>query len=118
MKPEKHGILHWFLVATAKWGESPESVGRRGWTGPKRWDLGECCTASALHINLQVAAFKDVDVCLHAQSLELVHVSGVHCHACASSTSGCAFVYFAVPDGIERNSVVSLFQAQDIQKQV
>ena len=27
------------------------------------------------------------------QSCKLVHVSGVHCHVCESSTGGCAFVY-------------------------
>ena len=41
-------------------------------------------------------AFKDVNTCLHIQSRKLVHVSGVHCHMCASSTSGCAFVYFTI----------------------
>ena len=55
---------------------------------------------------------------MHAQSCELVHVSGAHCHVRASSTSGCAFVYFAAPDCIEHGSIVSVFQAQDIQKQV
>ena len=30
------------------------------------------------------------------QSCKLVHISGVCCHMRASSTSGCAFVYFAV----------------------
>ena len=25
-----------------------------------------------------------------------VHMSDIHCHVCASSTSGCALVYFAV----------------------
>ena len=29
-------------------------------------------------------------------SNHITHVSGVHCHVCASSTSGCAFVYFTV----------------------
>ena len=32
----------------------------------------------------------------HVQLDKLVHVSGVHCHVRASSTSGCAFVYFTV----------------------
>ena len=59
-----------------------------------------------------------MNVCVHAQSCELVHVSGAHCHVRASSTSGCAFVYFTVPDCIEHGSIVSVFQAQDIQKQV
>ena len=59
-----------------------------------------------------------MNVCVHAQSRELVHVSGVHCHMSESSTSGCAFVYFGVPACIEHGSIVSLFQAQDIQKQV
>ena len=32
----------------------------------------------------------------HVQSGKLVHVSGIHCHVCASSKSGCTFVYFTV----------------------
>ena len=31
---------------------------------------------------------------LHVQSCRLVHVSGIHCHMQASSTSGYAFVHF------------------------
>ena len=27
---------------------------------------------------------------------KLVHMSGIHCHVCASSTSGCFFLYFTV----------------------
>ena len=46
------------------------------------------------------------------------HVSGVHCHVHAFSTSGCAFVYFTVQYCIEYSSTISLFQAQDVQKQV
>ena len=53
----------------------------------------------------------------HVQPRNLVHVSGVHCHVRASSTSGCAFVYFTVQYCIEYGSTVSLFQAQDVQKQ-
>ena len=36
----------------------------------------------------------------------------------ASSTSGRAFVYFTVQYGAEYDSTVSLFQAQDVQKQM
>ena len=50
----------------------------------------------------------------HIQSRKLVHVSGIHCHVWASSTSGCAFVYFTVQYCIEYSSTVSLFQAQDV----
>ena len=42
-----------------------------------------------------------------------VHGSGVHCRVHASPASGCAFVHF-----IDYNSKVSLFQAQDVWKQV
>ena len=60
---------------------------------------------------------KDANVCLHVQSRKLVHESGVHCHVRASSTSGCAFMYFTVQYCIEDSSTVSLFQAQDVRKQ-
>ena len=46
----------------------------------------------------------------HVQSRKLVHVSGIHCHVCASSTSGCAFVYFTVQYCIEYSSIVSFFK--------
>ena len=32
----------------------------------------------------------------HVQARKLVHVTGVHCHVCASSTSNCGFIYFTV----------------------
>ena len=51
---------------------------------------------------------------LYSQSCKLVHVSGIHCHVRASSTSGCAFVYFTVQYCIEYNGTVCLFQAQDV----
>ena len=50
------------------------------------------------------------------ESHKLVHMSGVHCHMHASSTSGCAFVYFTVQYCIEYSSRVSLFQAQDVKR--
>ena len=53
----------------------------------------------------------------HVQSHKLVHMSVIHCHVRASSTSGCAFVYFTVQYYIEYSSTVSLFQAQDVRKQ-
>ena len=40
--------------------------------------------------------FKDANVRSHVQSHKSGHVSGVHCHVCASSTSGCAFAYITV----------------------
>ena len=55
---------------------------------------------------------------LHVQSCKLVHVSGEHCYVHASSTSVCAFVYFIVQYCIEYSGTISLFQAQDVQKQV
>ena len=48
-------------------------------------------TVSPLHTNLQR--------CKHAcacQSRKLVHMSGAQCHMHASSTRGCAFVYFTI----------------------
>ena len=54
------------------------------------------------------------NVCSHVRSCELVHA---HCHVCASSRGGCAFVYFTVQFCMEYSSTVSLFQAQDVQKQ-
>ena len=65
----------------------------------------------------QLRTFKDVNVHSHVQSHKLVHVSGVHCHVHASSTSGCAFVYFTVQYCIEYSSTISLFQAQDVWKE-
>ena len=38
--------------------------------------------------------------------IKLVHVSGVHCHMHASSTNGCAFVYFAVQYFIKYSGTV------------
>ena len=66
----------------------------------------------------KLRTFKDVDLSSHVQSRKLVHVSGVHCHVRASSTSVCDFVYFIVQYCIEYSSTVSLFQAQDVRKQV
>ena len=40
-------------------------------------------------------------MCLGLQPRPLVDVSGVHCHARASSASGCAFVHFTVQFCIE-----------------
>ena len=55
-----------------------------------------------------------MNVRLHVQSHKLVHVSGIQSHMRASSTSGCAFVYFTVQYCIEYSSTVSLLQAQDV----
>ena len=60
---------------------------------------------------------KDANVCSLIQTCKLVHVSGIHCHMHASSTNGCAFVYFIVHYYIEYSSTVSLFQVQVVQKQ-
>ena len=38
--------------------------------------------------------------------IKLVHMSGVHCHLRASSTNGCAFVYFAAQYYIKYSSTV------------
>ena len=48
---------------------------------------------SLLHANFQLVNFQRWE---HALSRELVHVSGVHRRVHASSTSGCACVYFTV----------------------
>ena len=66
----------------------------------------------------KLRTFKDANVCSHVQSCKLVHVSGVHCHVRASFTNGCAFVYLTVQYCIDYSSTVSLFQAQDVRKQV
>ena len=58
-----------------------------------------------------------MQTCVPMSNHLLVHVSGVPCHVHASSTSGCAFVYFTVQYCIEYSSTVSLFQAQDVWKQ-
>ena len=65
----------------------------------------------------KLRTFKDANVRLHVQSRKLVQVSGVHYQVCASSTNGCAFMYFTVQYCIEYSSTVSLFQAQDAWKQ-
>ena len=54
---------------------------------------------------------------LHTQTHKSVHMSGIHCHMHASSTGGCAFVYFIIKYCIEYSGTVYLFQAQDVQKQ-
>ena len=56
-------------------------------------------------------------VCLHVHSVTRVHMSDIHGHMHASSTGGCAFVYLTVQNCIEYSSTVSLFQAQEVQKQ-
>lgn len=62
------------------------------------------CISNLVHSYLQqvpyiqivkLRTYKDVNVRSRVQSPKFVHVSGVHCHVRASS-SGCAFVYFAV----------------------
>ena len=40
--------------------------------------------------------FKYVNVSLQFQSRKLVHKPGIHCHMCASSTGGCAFMNFTL----------------------
>lgn len=55
-------------------------------------------------------------MCLLVQSC-VVHVYGVHCHGCSSSTSDYVFVYFTVQYYIEYSSTISVFQAQVVWKQ-
>ena len=61
--------------------------------------------------------FKDEDGLLHVQSHKSVRVSGVRCPVRAFSTCGCAFVYFTEHHCVGYSTTVSLFQAQDVQKQ-
>ena len=59
-----------------------------------------------LHTSLQMQTFNDANMHSHVQSRKLVHMSGVHCHLRASSTSGCAFVYFIVQYCIDYSSTL------------
>ena len=65
-------------------------------------------------MNLQVANFL---TCKCVLTYPTIEVSPIYCHVCASSTNGCAFVYFTMQHCIEYSSALSLFQAQDVQKQ-
>ena len=49
----------------------------------------------------KLQTFKDANVCSHAQSHKLVHMSGVHCYPCVSSMSGCAFVDLTVLNRVQ-----------------
>ena len=80
--------------------------------------LSEKGISSALHQvpyiwTFKLWTFKDANVRSHVQSRKLVHVSGVHCHVHASSTCGCAFVYFTVQYCIEYSSTVSLLEIRE-----
>ena len=66
-------------------------------------------TVSPLNINLQVANFHRSECVFTCPINKLVHMSGAHRHMCASSTSDHAVCKYS--------STVSLFQAQDVQKQ-
>ena len=73
-------------------------------------------TISPLHTNLQVVNFQRSE-CAFTCPITLVHVSCVHHHMHASSTSGYAFVYFIVHYWAEYSGTVSLFPVQDVWKQ-
>ena len=66
--------------------------------GSNHW----CCSpnismiASHFTDSLMFRTFKEANVRSHVQARKLVHVTGVHCHVCASSTSNCGFIYFTV----------------------
>ena len=62
-------------------------------------------TVSLLHTNLQVSNFQRYECVSRVQSCKLVHTSGIHCHVHASSTSGCAFVYFTVLCRVQQYSI-------------
>ena len=53
---------------------------------------------------------------LRVQSHKLVHMSGVHCHMRASSTSGCAFVYFTVQSTVKNKVAQYLYFKLDLQE--
>ena len=55
-------------------------------------------------------------MCSHVPSRKLVHVSGVHCHVHASSTSGCAFVYFTVQSTVKNKVAQYLYFKLDLQE--
>ena len=48
--------------------------------------------------------------CSHVQSVRLVHISGIRCHTCASSTRSCAFVFFNVQYRIEYSRTLLYFK--------
>ena len=62
---------------------------------------------SPLHTSLQVANFQRWQ-CALACPVKLVHMSGVHCHMRASSTSGCVFVYFTVLYRVQYRTLYSI----------
>ena len=66
----------------------------------------------------KLPAVKDVNMHLHVQSRKLVHECYGHCHVYASSTSGCAFVYFTERYYIEYSSTVSVFQTRSVRGQL
>ena len=73
-------------------------------------------TVRPLLANLLVVNFQRLQICVCMSSHVSYFMSGTHCHVCASSTSGCAFVYVTGQDCMQCRTV-SLFQAQDVQKQ-
>ena len=99
-------VLEWGVIA---FSARPIYVTANGITvSPLRTKPSSC----------KLSTFKDVNICLHVQLHKLAHMSGVHCYLSASSTSNCPFVYFTVQHCLESSSRVSLFQVQDVQKQV
>lgn len=78
--------------------------------------LSQYSTFSTYETELQTCDC--VNMHLYVRSCKLIHMSGVHHHVPASSTSDCAFLYFIVQCYFEEyGSAVSSFQAQDVQKQ-
>ena len=51
---------------------------------------------SPLHTNHLIVNSKRCECVFACSMCKLAHVSGAHCHMCASSTGGCAFVHFLV----------------------
>ena len=52
-------------------------------------------------------------MCVSMSNLcKLVHMSGIHCHVCASSTTGCSFLYLTMQYCIEYSSIGSFSQSR------
>ena len=122
-----HYRWSWSVISQPDWGSWKQ---RPSWTSRTLNSLGRsllshgclCTPGSAMSLIVPVQyvpkrssklqTFKDVNVHSRVQSCKLVYMFGVYCHVRASSTSGCAFVYFTVQYCIEYSSTVSLFPAR------
>ena len=62
-------------------------------------------TVSPLLVNLPVVTFQRLQTRVCMSSHVSYFTSGIHCHVCASSTSGCAFVNVTVQDCMQCSSI-------------